>query len=54
MINTIFWLENLKGRERGRLRSRWKDNIIMNLKEVGLGVCTKFIWLELGTIGGLL
>jgi hypothetical protein len=30
-MQTIFWLENLKG----RLRRIWKDNIKMDLIEIG-------------------
>jgi hypothetical protein len=36
MRNTIFWLENLKGkRPLGRPRRRWEDNIRMDLREIG-------------------
>jgi hypothetical protein len=35
----------------GRLRGRWKDNIRMDLREMGR---TGFGWLRIGTSGGLL
>jgi hypothetical protein len=38
----------------GRPRRRWKDNIKMDLQEVGVGVVgTGWIWLRIGTGGGL-
>jgi hypothetical protein len=39
-----------------RPRLRWVDNIKMNLgeRERGWGVCTGFIWIRIGTVGGLL
>jgi hypothetical protein len=37
----------------GRHRSRWEDNITMNVQEVGWGAWTGFIWLRTGTAGGL-
>jgi hypothetical protein len=36
----------------GRPRHRWKDNIKMNLQELGWGACTGLIWLRIGTDGG--
>jgi hypothetical protein len=36
----------------GRLRRRWKDNITMDLQEVGCGVWTGSYWLRIGTGGG--
>ena len=37
----------------GRLRSRWKDNIKLDLQEVGCGgVWTESSWLWIGTGGG--
>jgi hypothetical protein len=36
----------------GRLRSRWEDNIKINLQEVGWGKRTELIWLRLETSGG--
>jgi hypothetical protein len=33
----------------GRPRSRWKDNIKMDLEEVGWGVWTGSSWLRIGT-----
>ena len=36
----------------GRPRRRWKDNIKMDLQEVGVGVWTGSIWLRIGTGGG--
>jgi hypothetical protein len=38
----------------GRPRSRWEDNIKMDLQEVGWGAWTGFIWLRIGTGGRLL
>jgi len=36
MRNAMSWLENLKGRPLVRPRSRWEDNIRMDLREIGL------------------
>jgi hypothetical protein len=33
-MHTKFWLGNLKGREFGRLRHRWEDNIIMDFRRI--------------------
>ena len=42
---TRFWWGNLKGkRPLGRPRRRWKDNIKMDLQEVG---CLSMEWIEL-------
>jgi hypothetical protein len=39
----------------GRPRHRWEDNIKMDLQEVGWGgAWTGFIWLRIGTGGGIL
>jgi len=38
----------------GKPRLRLEDNIKMDLQEVGLGTCTGFIWLRIGTGGGFL
>jgi hypothetical protein len=38
----------------GRPRRRWEDGIIMDLREIGLGVWIGFEWLRTGTGGGLL
>jgi hypothetical protein len=38
----------------GRPRLKWEDNIKMDLPEVGKEAYTGFIWLRLGTGGGLL
>ena len=35
----------------GRPRSRWEDNIKMDLQEVGCGAWTGLIWLRIGTGG---
>jgi hypothetical protein len=35
-------------------RSRWENNIKMDLHEVGWGAWTGSIWLRIGTDGGLL
>jgi hypothetical protein len=34
-MHAIFLLENLKGRELGRPRRIWEDNIRMDLREIG-------------------
>ena len=36
----------------GRPRRRWKDNIKMDLQEVGAFVRNGWIWLRIGTGGG--
>jgi len=36
-LHTKFWLGNLKGRELGRHRRKWKDAIIIELREIGWG-----------------
>jgi hypothetical protein len=39
----------------GKPRRRWKDNIKINLRDVGWGgTQTGLIWLRIGTGGGLL
>ena len=38
----------------GRPRRKWEDNIKTDLREVGKEAFTGFIWLRLGTGGGLL
>jgi hypothetical protein len=38
----------------GRPRRKWENNIKMELQEVGWGAWTGFIWLRIGTGGGLL
>jgi hypothetical protein len=38
----------------GRPRRRWEDGIIMDLREIGLGVWIGFDYLRIGTGGGLL
>jgi hypothetical protein len=40
----------------GRPRRRWEDGIKMDLRETdwGGGVWSGFIWLRIGTVGGLL
>jgi hypothetical protein len=37
-----------------RPRRRWEDEIKMDLKEIGWGGWSGFIWLRIGTVGGLL
>jgi hypothetical protein len=37
-----------------RPRSRWEDNIKIDLQEVGWGAWTGLIWLRIETGGGLL
>ena len=36
----------------GRPRHRWEDNIKMDLREVGCGLCTGLSWLRTGTGAG--
>jgi hypothetical protein len=38
----------------GRPRRRWEDGIKMDLREIGWGVWSRFTWLRIGTVGGLL
>jgi hypothetical protein len=38
----------------GRQRSRWVDNIRMDLGRVGWGMWTGLAWLSIGTVGELL
>jgi len=37
-MHTIFLLEDMKRRPLGRCRRRWKDNIRMDLREIGSDV----------------
>jgi hypothetical protein len=54
MRNTKFWLGSLKGkRPLGRPRRRWEDNIKTDHREIGFGVWIGFIWLRIGTGGGI-
>jgi hypothetical protein len=47
-----FWLGKPEGkRPFGRSRSRWEDNIKMDLQEVGWTGWTGLIWLRIGTGG---
>jgi hypothetical protein len=41
-------------RPHGRARRKWEDNIKIDVREVGWGAWTGFIWLRIGTGGGLL
>jgi len=41
-------------RSLGRPRSRWEDNIKMDLQEVVCGVWTGLFWFRIGTGGGQL
>jgi hypothetical protein len=48
----------LEGKPGGKIllgspRRRWKDNIEMNLQEVGWGTWTGLIWLRIGIGDGL-
>jgi hypothetical protein len=38
----------------GRPRHIWEDGIRMDLREIGWGVWSGFVWLRIGTVGGLL
>jgi hypothetical protein len=37
-----------------RPRRRWEDGIKTDLREIGWGVWSGFIWLRIGTVGGLM
>jgi hypothetical protein len=36
----------------GRPRRRWKNNIKMDIQEVGWGAWNRLMWLRIGTDGG--
>jgi hypothetical protein len=45
----------LAGKQEGkRSRSRWKDGIRMDLRDIGWRAQNGFIWLRIGAGGGLL
>jgi hypothetical protein len=46
----------LVGKPEGKdhLEDQGVDGIEMKLRETGLGVCSKFTWLRIGIVGGLL
>ena len=49
-VYTVF-VGKTEGRgQLGRPRSRWDDNIKMDLQEVGCGVWTGSSWLRIGTV----
>jgi hypothetical protein len=53
--HTGFGWGNFRGkRKTGRHKSKWKDNIKMDIQGVGWEAWTGFIWLRIGTGGGLL
>jgi hypothetical protein len=37
-----------------RPRCRWEDEIKMDLRVIGVGAVSRFTWLRIGTVGGLL
>jgi hypothetical protein len=37
-----------------RPRRRWEDNIKTDFREIGFGVWIEFVWLRIGTAGGIL
>jgi hypothetical protein len=37
-----------------RPRRRWEDGIKLDLREIGWGLCSGFVWLRMGTGGVLL
>jgi hypothetical protein len=51
--NILVWRPEGR-RPPGRPRSRWEDNIKMDLREMGLGMWIGLFWLRKGTGGGLL
>jgi hypothetical protein len=48
-MHTEFRWGNLMEREHLGSRRRWEDNINLDLKEVGWGAWTGWIWLGIGT-----
>jgi hypothetical protein len=54
-MHTAYWSENVKVKSSlERYWCRWEDNIKMNFREKGWEGLIGFIWLWIGTIGGLL
>ena len=51
-VHTVLVGKPEEKRPLGRPRCRWKDNIKMDLQEVGGGVGTGWSWLRIGTCGG--
>jgi hypothetical protein len=43
-----------RGRPQGRPRRRWKNNIKMDLREIGWRAVMDFVWLRIRTSEGLL
>jgi hypothetical protein len=49
----FWWVGKLEGnRPLGRPRRRWEDEIGMDLREIGWGVCIGFNWLKIGNSNG--
>jgi hypothetical protein len=46
-MHVTFFMENLRDDPLGRTRRRWEDGIRMDLREIGSGVWTGFIWLRI-------
>jgi hypothetical protein len=53
-VCTGFWWGNRGKETTGETQCRWKDNIKMDLREVGCAVWTGFGWLRIETGGGAL
>jgi hypothetical protein len=53
-MHTIFWLQNLKGRDHLEDLGVWEDNIKMILGKQGGKVWSGYIWLMIGASGWLL
>ena len=54
-MHTRFWWGRTVGkRPLGRSRHRWKDNVKMDLKKWDGEAWTGFIWLKIGSGGGII
>ena len=51
-VTILFHVKPEEKRPLGIHRSRWEDNIKIDLQEVGGGAWTGLIWLRIGTGGG--
>jgi hypothetical protein len=48
-VHTAFCCVNLTERRLGRPKLRWKDNIKVDIQEVGCEAWTRLIWFRIGT-----
>jgi hypothetical protein len=53
-MRTKFWFESLRGRDHSEDQGVDGDNIKIDLKEIEFGMWIGFVWIRLGTGGGLL